>query len=130
MFRRRRVENGAGAIRGLGQFRELRDVVVPFDQRRNLTQAPRRALIERPYFVADRMIVGIEQVCTMVAMPGEMILHDALGRHRVKILIGVEAMIERAHKDLLMSSRIPQSASAAMAEMNSHSLMVESANAM
>ena len=67
------------------------------------TAPKRRAArsIERPHFVAHRMVVRIEQVGAVIAMPGEMVLHDALGRHRVDIVVGVEAMVERAHEDIV-----------------------------
>src|SRR6266478_444116 len=77
----KRIKDSARSLRRLRQHRELRDVVVPLDNRRDVPEPPHRALIERPYFVANRMIVRIEQMRSVIAMPREMVLHDALDRH-------------------------------------------------
>src|ERR1700688_2864258 len=89
MLDRRTAEDVAGPLRRFGQDRELRDVVVPLHNRGDVAKPPRRALVQQPYFVANRMVVRVEQVSSVVAMPREMILHDALDRDRVDIVVRI-----------------------------------------
>src|SRR5208282_2029149 len=87
-----------------GSFREhpeLRDIVVPFDQRRNRSEAPHRVFVKRPYLVAYRMVVRVEQMRAVIAVTSEMVLDDALDRDRIDVFLGTEPMIERAHEDVV-----------------------------
>ena len=97
----RRFAPPACLIRRRRQDLKLRDVVVPFDQRRNPAEAPHRVLVQGPDLGANRMIVGVEQVSAMIAMAGEVELDHAFGGHRIDIADGVEAMVKRANKDVV-----------------------------
>ena len=57
--------------------------------------------IEVPHLVADRMVVGVDDVALLVAMTGHMELHDAVARHAVQEIVGGEAVIEGADIDVV-----------------------------
>ena len=47
------------------------------------------------------MVMGIEQMGPVVAVAGEMELHDPIDRYRIDVLLGAEAMIEGADEDVV-----------------------------
>src|SRR5947209_1636064 len=59
------------------------DVVVPFDERRDATEAGDGAPVELPDAVADSLVVRVEQVAAIVTVAGEVDLADATGRNAV-----------------------------------------------
>src|SRR5271166_1915402 len=65
----------ARLVGGLHQHIELRNVVVPFDERRDRAEAPHRMRVEIPHLVAHRMVMGIEQVASMIAMSSKVKLN-------------------------------------------------------
>src|SRR5882724_10586454 len=95
---------GLDRARPLGfgaQHLPLGDVVVPFDQRRNRTAPLYRQAIEVPHGRDDVAIVGVEQMRPFVAVAGEVNLTHAIRWHREDISLGVEAVIDRAHVDVV-----------------------------
>src|SRR5690242_8150566 len=88
----------------LGRRRKLAkfgDVVVPFNEGRNLAEASYGMLVERPDLGANRMIVRVEQIGAMIAMAGEVELSDPVDRNGVDINPGIELMVEGVHIDIV-----------------------------
>src|SRR5205807_10063422 len=65
------------------------------------TEAPHRVFIQLPHLVAYRMVMRVEEMGPMIAMAGEMELHHAIDRYRIDIGARVEAMVERAHENIV-----------------------------
>src|ERR1700688_2539881 len=61
------------------------NVVVAFDHRGGLPEELDGACVEIPYGRRDGVVMGIDQVAALIAMPGKVKLPDALLRHRVQI---------------------------------------------
>ena len=57
--------------------------------------------VERPDRLQHRAVMGVEQMGAAVARAGEMDLDDALGRQRLDIMAGVEAVVEGADIDVV-----------------------------
>ena len=80
--------------------------------------------IEVPYLVADGMVVGVDDVAFLVAMSGNMELHDAVARHAVQEIVGGEAVIEGADIDIVHIEQEPAvGAPFATSLTNSHSVI-------
>src|ERR1700726_2794691 len=60
-----------------GKHLELRNIVVPFDERWDAAEALHRVLVERPHLGANRMVVSVEQIAAVVAMACKMELYHA-----------------------------------------------------
>ena len=80
---------------------ERRNVVVALDHGRHRTEMGDRLAIEIPHLIAHRMVVGVDDVGFLVAMTGDMELHDAVARHAVQEIVGGEAVIEGADIDVV-----------------------------
>src|SRR5262249_55969079 len=91
----------ARAFRCLGEHTEVGDVVIPFDQRGNCAKPPHGALIEGPHLLEHGMVMGIEQMSTVIAVPGKMKLHDPLNGNRVEIFFRAETMIESVDENIV-----------------------------
>ena len=66
-----------------------------------------RAAIERPDVVAYRVIVRVEQVRPLVAVPREVELPDAIARNAVDERDGIEAVVARADEDVVHVEQQP-----------------------
>src|SRR5438445_7930959 len=88
--------DGASSF-GLGQdFLQLGHMLVPLDQRGDSPEAADHTAVELPNRRYDPPVVGVEQVCPVIAVAGQVDLPDALGRHRAAILLGGAAVIHAA----------------------------------
>ena len=57
--------------------------------------------VEIPHLVADRVIVGIDDVVILVAMARNMELHDTVARDALQKVVRGKAVVERAHIDIV-----------------------------
>lgn len=71
-------------------------MVIAFQQGRDRPQVLKRLLIKRPYRIAHRMVMGIDHIITVVHMPGQMQLADALGRQAADKRPGIKPVVTRA----------------------------------
>ena len=67
------------------QLGERRHVVVAFDHRCDRTKPLDRVLVEIPHRIDDRLIVAVDDVVAVVAMPGQVDLLHAFARYRFDI---------------------------------------------
>src|SRR5438445_3217026 len=91
------------------EFTQGRDVVIAFDHRRHLAEELDRASVKVPHGRSDGMVMSIDQMTALIAVARQMELPDAPLRHSVQIRFRVEAVIDAAHVDLVMSSKMAQS---------------------
>jgi len=76
-------------------------VVVPLDERRDAPEAAHGAAVEPPHGGHDRGIVRVEEVRSLVAVPGQVDLPHARGRDAVDVFLGREAVVDGAHVDVV-----------------------------
>jgi hypothetical protein len=88
-------------MRDRGELFKPRNVVVPFDQGGHRPESADRIFIKRPDLLADRVVVGIQEVGAVVAVPRKVKLCHALDRDRVDVLGGVEVMVEGVHVNVV-----------------------------
>ena len=80
---------------------ERRDVVVTLDHGRHRAEMGDGCAIHIPYLVADRMVMGVDDVALLVAVTCDMELHHAVARHAVQKVVSREAVIVGADIDIV-----------------------------
>src|SRR6516165_5777982 len=100
------VDQGVGMARLRQQHLKRRYIVVPFDQRRDRTEAAQRFRVERPHLVGHARGVIVDPQAAAVgelahAMAGEVDLADCLARQRCHIGRGVPAVILGTDKNVV-----------------------------
>src|SRR6266404_4577477 len=87
------------------QHVEIRQVRIPFDQRRDIAEAPQGRSIEVPYRIADRRTVRIDEQLLSVqidaAESGKMKLLDDASRNALQVLATVEFVVVRGDVDVI-----------------------------
>src|ERR1017187_369050 len=81
--------------------REVGDVLIPFVECGAWSRAGDRMRVELPDFFLHPGAVRIEEVRPLVGVSGEVVLHDAVGRQRIDVGDGVEAVVYGAHVDVV-----------------------------
>src|SRR5579862_5759438 len=76
---------------------EIRDVLVPLVEGRSRSRPFVGAPVEFPDLVDGMIAVGVDDVGSLVRVPGDVVLDDALRRDRVDVHVRVEAVVEGAH---------------------------------
>src|ERR1700693_5893114 len=81
------------------QHVEIRQVRIPFDQRRDIAESPQYRTVQVPYRIADRRTVRIDEqlVSAQVdaAESGQMKFLDEVWRNTLQVLVTVELVIGR-----------------------------------
>src|SRR5262249_21094930 len=95
------VLDRAGAVRLRKHLLELRNAIVPLDQRRDRPEARDRVPVERPDGWNDRRVVGVEEMRAVIGVAREVDLADARGGERVDVDLGREAVVHRTDVDIV-----------------------------
>ena len=93
--------NGPRAVQFKFQFGEWRDVVVALDHGRGRSKSPNGLGVKRPYWVNNRMIVGVDDARAVMLMARKMDLANPLGRNAVEIAQWLEFVVEGADIDIV-----------------------------
>ena len=83
------------------QFGQGRNMVITFDHRGDRSDALERSCVKLPDLFTNRMIMGIDHVVAVVAVPGQMDLPDLLRGQGGHIGVSVEAVIARTDIDVV-----------------------------
>ena len=76
-------------------------MIIPLDQRRRWTQVAQSLAVERPNRVSDGLVVGVDEVLPVIAMPGQVNLTNPLVRQFQDELPWVEILISCADVDVV-----------------------------
>src|SRR5262245_10352953 len=76
-------------------------MIVPLDEGGQRAEPAHRFAVEVPDLVANRSVVGVEQVGPVVGVSGEVDLADAVAREPGQVVLGPEAVVCRADEDVV-----------------------------
>src|SRR3990167_10735151 len=76
-------------------------MVIALKQRGNRAEVLKRALVELPDRVADRLIMGVDQIAAIVAVARQVQLAYALPRQAADKLPGIKTMVARTDVDIV-----------------------------
>ena len=76
-------------------------MIIPLDQRRRWAQVAQSLAVERPNRISDGLVMGVDEVLPVIAVPGQVNLPNPLVRQFHDELPRVETLVARTDVDVV-----------------------------